>query len=135
MISEFSKEEPGQPVKSLKSSPNEGQSQDSMGKMLEADGFGGFFDGKTQLLIDEIEDINRNLGKRVKIEKDSGSLIDFEIKEVKRHLHEIYTWKNGDKSTIEFIRMEFLKQLASLYREKRSNCLSYWKDQQFRKTG
>ena len=67
------------------------------------------------------------------IEKESGYSIDFEIKEVKRHLHEIYTWKKGDKSTIEFIRMEFLKQLASLYREKRMNGLSFWKDNVFEK--
>jgi hypothetical protein len=133
MVAELSKKEPEKRVKGLKVSPDEKQSQDSMGKVQETDGGGGFFDGKTQLLKDEIEDINRNLEKRAKIEKESGSLIDFEIKEVQRHLHEIYTWKKGDKSTIEFIRMEFLKQLASLYRERRSSCLSYWKDSVFEK--
>jgi hypothetical protein len=30
-------------------------------------------------------------------------------------------------------RLEFLKQLAFLYREKLSNCLSYWKDSVFEK--
>lgn len=133
MVAEFSKEEQEQPVKNLKGSPAEGQSQDSMGKLLEAVEVGGFFDGKIQILKDEIEDINRNLEKRAKIEKNSGVSIAYEIKEVKRYLHEIFTWKKGDKPTIEFIRMEFLKQLASLYREKRSNLLSHWKDSVFEK--
>ncbi|MGD2084555.1 MAG: hypothetical protein PVH61_00075 [Candidatus Aminicenantes bacterium] len=133
MVAELSKKEPGQRIKRLKVSPDEKQSQDGMGKVREADGTDGFFDGKTQLLKDEIEDINRNLEKRVKIKEEFGYSIDFEIKEIKRHLHEIYTWKKGDKSTIEFIRMEFLKLLAALYREKRSNCLGYWKDSVFEK--
>lgn len=93
----------------------------------------GFFDEKLKVLKDEIEDINRNLEKREKIQKSSTDLIDTEIGEVKRQLHEIYTWKKGEKSTIEFIRMEFLKQLTALYREKRSNCLSFWKDSVFEK--
>lgn len=133
MLDELSKKEPGKSVKRLKDSPDKRHFKDEPVKIQELEESGGFFDGKTQLLKEEIEDINRNLEKRARIEKESGDSIDFEIKEVKRHLHEIYTWKKGDKSTIEFIRMEFSKQLASLYREKRSNCLSYWKDSVFEK--
>lgn len=133
VIHELSKKEPGQSVKRLTDLPGEKQSQGNMGKALKVKEMDGLFDGKTQLLKEEIEDINRNLEKRARIKKESGDSIDFEIKEVKRHLHEIYTWKKGDESTIEFIRMEFSKQLASLYREKRSNCLSYWKDSAFEK--
>jgi hypothetical protein len=133
MIDELSKKEPEKRIKRLKNSPDEKYFNDGPVKMQDADETSGFFDGKTHLLKEEIEDINCNLKKRAKIEKESGDSIDFEIIEVKRHLHEIYTWKMGDKSTIEFIRMEFLKQLASLYREKRSNCLSYWKDSVFEK--
>jgi hypothetical protein len=133
MLSEFSKEEEESPAKKLSRPPAEQNSQKSLNKTLKAGKQDGFFDGKANLLKEEIEDINRNLDKREKIEKESGYSIDFEIKEVKRHLHEIYTWKKGDKSTIEFIRMEFLKQLASLYREKRMNGLSFWKDSVFEK--
>ncbi len=133
MVAELSKKESERRTKRLKVSPDEKQSQDSIGKVLETGGTDGFFDGKTQLLKEEIEDINRNLEKRIKIKEESGYSINFEIKEIKRHLHEIYTWKKGDKSTIEFIRMEFLKLLAALYREKRSNCLGYWKDSIFEK--
>ncbi len=93
----------------------------------------GFFDEKLQLLKKEIEDINRNLEERERIEKESASSIESEIDEVKRQLHEIYTWKKGEKSTIEFIRMEFLKQLASLNREKRQSGLGFWKDRVFEK--
>ncbi len=134
LITEFLKEEPAEKtVKRMAGTPAENKPQDSPGKVSETFESGGFFDGKTQLLKDEIADINRNLEKRARIEKDSGCEIEKEIEEVKRHLHEICTWKKGDKSTIEFIRMEFIKQLASLYREKRSNCLSYWKDSVFEK--
>lgn len=135
MVAELSenKKETGKRIKRLKLTPDDKQSQDSMGKVQEADVTDGFFDGKTQLLKEEIEDINRNLEKRVKIKEESGYSIDFEIEEIKRHLHEIYTWKKGEKSTIEFIRMEFLKLLAALYREKRSNRLGYWKDSVFEK--
>lgn len=93
----------------------------------------GFFDEKLKILKDEIEDINRNLKERKLIEKTATYSIESEIKEVKRQLHEIYTWKQGEKSTIEFIRMEFLKQLASLYREKRQSGLGLWKDRVFEK--
>ena len=135
MLPEFSKEEDEQdrPAKKLSKPPAEQNSQKTLNKPSKGGKEDGFFDGKVVLLKEEIEDINRNLEERKKIEKESGYSIDFEIKEVKRHLHEIYTWKKGDKSTIEFIRMEFLKQLASLYREKRMNGLSFWKDNVFEK--
>lgn len=109
--------------------------EDSKGLSDRPDDFnsGGFFDEKLKVLKDEIEDINRNLEEREKIEKISTDSIDTEIKEVKRQLDEIYTWKKGEKSTIEFIRMEFIKQLTSLYREKRQNTLGFWKDRVFEK--
>lgn len=135
LLSEFSKEEEEQEcsTKKLSRPPAKQNFQKPLNKTLKDGKEDGFFDEKVNLLKDEIEDINRNLEKRKKIEKESGYSIDFEIKEVKRHLHEIYTWKKGDKSTIEFIRMEFHKQLASLYREKRMNGLSFWKDNVFEK--
>ncbi len=94
---------------------------------------GGFFDGKLQLLKKEIEDININLKEREKIEVQSESLIDQEIEQLKQRLHEIYTWKEPNKQTIEFIRMDLLKQLASLNREKRQSGLGFWKDRVFEK--
>ncbi|MGD2091534.1 MAG: hypothetical protein PVH61_35505 [Candidatus Aminicenantes bacterium] len=94
---------------------------------------GGFFDGKLQLLREEIEDINRNLEERQTIEKQSEVSIDEEIEQVKQRLHDIYTWKEPSKQTIEFIRMDLLKQLASLNREKRQSGLGFWKDRVFEK--
>jgi hypothetical protein len=111
------------------------RTEDSKGMSVRPDDLnsGGFFDEKLKVLKDEIEDINRNLEERKKIEKISTDSIDSEIDEVKRQLHEIYTWKKGEKQTIEFIRMEFIKHLTALYREKRSNSLNLWKDSVFEK--
>jgi hypothetical protein len=133
LLSEMSKEEEERSTKKLNGPLAEQNSQVPSKKIHKSGKEDGFFDGKVSLLKEEIEDINRNIEKRETIEKESCYSIDFEVKEVKRHLHEIYTWKKGDKSTIEFIRMEFHKQLASLYREKRMNGLSFWKDNVFEK--
>lgn len=111
------------PVKESKGMPGRPDDQDT----------GGFFDEKLQLLKDEIEDINRNLEERGKIEIQSGDSIDSEIRAFNSRLQEIYTWKIPNQQAVEFIRMEFLKQLASLYREKRSNSLNFWKDSVFEK--
>jgi hypothetical protein len=122
-----------QAVKRLKQNPKD---QDSKGAFLKepvAVKADGIFEDKLKILKEEIEDINRNLDERAKLEAESAGTIDSEIREVERHLHEIYTWKKGDKSTIEFIRMEFLKQLGALNREKRMGRLNFWKDWVFEK--
>jgi hypothetical protein len=133
LISEFSKEETEEPIKKLQDNPQEQDSKIVLQKNSEAGKAAGFFEDKLKILKDEIEDINRNLEERKLIEKTAADSIESEIKEVKRQLHEIYTWKQGEKSTIEFIRMEFLKQLASLNREKRQSSLGFWKDRVFEK--
>jgi hypothetical protein len=93
----------------------------------------GFFSEKLKLLKEEIEDINRNLEERNKVENSAYESIESEIREIKRYLHEVYTWKKGDKQTIELLRMEFLRQLASLNQEKRKSRLGFWKDRVFEK--
>jgi hypothetical protein len=94
----------------------------------------GFFYNKLELLKKEIEEINSDLSDRKEIENIHNDLIDKEINEIKLHLHEIYTHKNrGSDSTIEFIRLELTKLLASLYREKRSGNIGVWKDSVFEK--
>lgn len=133
LLSEISKEETEESIKKLLGNSQGQDSKTILKKRLEAGKAGGFFEDKLKILKDEIEDINRNLDEREKIEKTSSDCIDGEIDEVKRQLHEIYTWKKGEKSTIEFIRMEFLKQLASLHREKRQSSLGFWKDRVFEK--
>lgn len=133
LLSEFSKEETEEPVKKMPGKPQEQDFKGTLEKKLDNGIAGGFFEEKLKILKDEIEDINRNLEDREKIEKISGDSIDGEIREVKRQLHEIYTWKQGEKSTIEFMRMEFLKQLASLNRERRQSGLGFWKDRVFEK--
>jgi hypothetical protein len=133
LLSEFSQEETEESIKKLQGHSQEQDSKSTLKKKLEDGKAGGFFEDKLKILKDEIEDINRNLEEREKIENISSDSIDEEIEEVKRQLHEIYTWKKGEKSTIEFIRMEFLKQLASLNREKRQSGLGFWKDRVFEK--
>ena len=133
LLSELSKEETEESTKKLQGHSQEQDSKSTLNKNLEDGKAGGFFEDKLKILKDEIEDINRNLEERKGIEKISTDSIESEIKEVKRQLHEIYTWKQGEKSTIEFIRMEFLKQLASLNREKRQSGLGFWKDRVFEK--
>jgi hypothetical protein len=125
-------DEPEEAIKKLKV-PERIEAPEGIKNRPEALNSRGFFDEKLKILKDEIEDINRNLEERKLIEKTAADSIESEIKEVKRQLHEIYTWKQGEKSTIEFIRMEFLKQLASLNREKRQSNLEFWKDRVFEK--
>ncbi len=133
LLSELSKEETEESIKKLQGHPQEKDPESVLQKNSGAGKAGGFFEDKLKILKDEIEDINRNLEERKLIEKTAADSIESEIKEVKRQLHEIYTWKQGEKSTIEFIRMEFLKQLASLNREKRQSSLGFWKDRVFEK--
>lgn len=133
LLSGLFEKEMEQAVKRVKGNP---KVQDSRGAFLKepaASKADGFFEDKLKILKDEIEDINRNLDERAQLEAESGNSIDSEIREVERHLHEIYTWKKGDKSTIEFIRMEFIKQLGALNREKRMGRLNFWKDWVFEK--
>ena len=93
----------------------------------------GFLEDKLEILKDEIEDINRNLEGREKIEKDFNDLLDEEIKELRRQLYEIPTWQKGDKKNLEFIKLELFRQICSLSREKRLNKLNFWKDKIFEK--
>ncbi len=124
----FSKEEP-------EKSP-QGTGRDSQGKSpnsilknnLEPLKTVGFLEDKLEILKDEINDINRNLEGREKIEKDFNDLLDGEIEELRRQLYEIPTWQKGDKKNLEFIKLELFRQICSLSREKRLNKLNFWKD-------
>lgn len=46
-------------------------------------------------------------------------------------MQDLYGWRKGDKATVEMTRLELLRQLTALYREKRMNSLNHWKDVTF----
>lgn len=120
-------------IKKLKNNPHEICSKGILNKKNQSIDSAGFFEDKLKVLKDEIEDINKNLEERQGIEIEFTRMIESEIKELERHLHEISNWQKGDKSSIEFIRMELLRQVLSLKKEIRMNKLSFWKDRVFEK--
>lgn len=124
----FSKEEPEKTPQSPGSDSQGKGSKSILKNSSEPLKTVGFLEDKLEILKDEIEDINRNLEGREKIEKDFNDLLDAEIEELRRQLYEIPTWQKGDKKNLEFIKLELFRQICSLSREKRLNKLNFWKD-------
>ena len=131
LLAVFSKEEKEQIIKSLRNHFQKQDSKSILKNKLKPGRTNGFFEDKLITLKEQIEQINRNLIEREKMEKEFNSTINSEITELKRQLHEISTWTKGDKATIEAIRLELLRQICTLNREKRVNRLNFWKDKVF----
>jgi hypothetical protein len=132
-IPEFSKEKPEKSPHSMGRDSQNKSSKSNLQNISEPLKTVGLLEDKLEILKDEIEDINRNLEGREKIEKDFNDLLDEEIKELKRQLYEIPNWEKGDKKNLEFIKLELFRQICSLSREKRLNKLNFWKDKIFEK--
>ena len=127
----FSKEETEQILKSLRSHFQKQDSKSILKNRLKPGRTNGFFEDKLHTLREQIEQINRNLQERERMEREFNESIESEIKELNHQLHEISTWSKGDKATIEAIRLELLRQVRALNREKRVNRLNFWKDKVF----
>lgn len=91
----------------------------------------GFLDLKLSLLREQIELLKANLRNRKALHEKSQVEVYYELKRVKTDLQDLYGWRKGDKATVEMTRLELLRQLTALYREKRMNSLSHWKDVTF----
>ena len=124
----FSKEETEQIIKSLRGHFQKQESKSILKNRLEPGRTDGFFEDKLITLREQIEQINKNLIERESIEKEFVETIDSEIDSLNKQLHEISTWAKGDKATIEAIRLELLRQIRALNREKRVNRINFWKD-------
>jgi hypothetical protein len=88
----------------------------------------GFLDLKLSLLREQIELAKANLRERKAIYEKSRLDVYYEIRRVKTELQDLYGWRKGEKATTDATKMELLRQMAALYREKRMNGLNHWKD-------
>jgi len=127
----FSNEEPRKPPRSTTMDSQGESAKSTLNNSSKPLKTVGFLEDKLEILKDEIEDINRNLESREKIEKDFNDLLDEEIKELRRQLYETPTWEKGDKKNLEFVKLELFRQICSLSRELRLNKLNFWKDRIF----
>ena len=76
----------------------------------------------------QIEVSKANLRERKALYERSRLDVYYEIKRLKAELQELYGWRKGEKASVDASKMELLRQMAALYRDKRMNWLSHWKD-------
>lgn len=88
----------------------------------------GFLDLKLSLLRGQIEVSKANLRERKALYERSRLDVYYEIKRLKAELQDLYGWRRGERATIDASKMELLRQMAALYRDKRMNWLNHWKD-------
>jgi len=91
----------------------------------------GFLDLKLSLLREQIELLKSNLRVRKALYEKARTDVYYEMKRVKTELQDLYGWRKGEKPTVDAVKMELLRQMAALYREKRMNGLNHWKDLTF----
>lgn len=131
LLSGFSEEDKDKIKKGLRSHFQKQDSKSILKNKLKSGKTDAFFEEKLITLKEQIEQIKSNLQERSVIEKEFNDSINAEIEELNRQLHDISTWAKGDKATIEAIRLELLRQICTLNREKRVNSLNFWKDKVF----
>lgn len=87
-----------------------------------------FFADKARVLREEIEKINAEADERRRLHSEMKSMIEADLKEVKRLLSEISLYAPGTKYSIDLRRIELEREMLSLRKERRLAEISLWKD-------
>jgi len=87
-----------------------------------------FFADKARVLREEIEKINAEADERRRLHSEMKSMIEADLKEVKRLLSEISLYAPGTKHSIDLRRIELEREMLSLRKERRLAEISLWKD-------
>ena len=87
-----------------------------------------FFTDKARVLREEIEKINAEADERKRLHSEMKSMIEADLKEVKRLLAEISLYAPGTRHSIDLRRIELEREMLSLRKERRLAEVSLWKD-------
>jgi hypothetical protein len=87
-----------------------------------------FFADKARVLREEIEKINGEAEERKRLHSEMKSMIEADLKEVKRLLADISLYAPGTKHSIDLRRIELEREMLSLRKERRLAEISLWKD-------
>jgi len=88
----------------------------------------GTFSNKLKILREAIDEIDREIEKRIKLGKSFREKIDSELFSCRTQLKYIENYTLGYNSSVEFRRLGLERQIALLTKELRSEQLRAWED-------
>lgn len=89
---------------------------------------GGTLDTKIRILLEAIEEIEAEIGKRSTLTGTINEKINGNSFDVQRELNRIKDWQLGYKQSIEMRRLGLERELLSLNKQKRAEMVKAWQD-------